>query len=174
VRQFLALACLILAVAVLPSPTSSKIPNDNLIVPGHRIGRWTLEMTVDQFARTTGKPPDERSHHEIDFRSQLRQYCATEICAFYRAEETITFLRVTHITGSSKTERGVGIGSPLAAIMEAYGRPTAMTRLGDESGGFIRLIFDRIGLSFRVNLVTETTISISVFRPGHAATIWTF
>ncbi len=33
---------------------SSQVPDDRLIVPGVRIGRWTLSMTVDQFLRING------------------------------------------------------------------------------------------------------------------------
>jgi len=168
----LLLVLLVLAASSAPAPTSSKVPADNLIVPGHRIGRWTLDMTVDQFARATGQQPDNRHQHELDLRVPLADYCTTEICAFYRTKGTIAYLRVSHIGRASRTEKGVGIGSPLSAILETYGPPTATTRLGDESAGYIRVIYDRIGLSFRVNLITETTISISVFRPGSAASVW--
>lgn len=165
---------LVLFLALAPSTTTSKTPSDNLIVPGQRIGPWTLEMNVDQFARTVGRTKISKPKMEIDLAVPVNGYCGVEICAYYRVKEKIISLRVSHISGFSNTGKGVGVGSPLSKVLAAYGRPTAKTRFGDDYAGYARVIYDDIGLTLRANSVTETVISIGVFRPGTARSIWQF
>jgi len=164
----------ILLLALVPSGTLSKVPADNVILPGRSVGRWSLEMTLDQFVRSAG-PANAREFHEIlDLRRTFDFHCTTEICAFYRSHGELAFLHISHIGTASRTDRGPGMGSPMAEVLAAYGRPDAITRTGDDFGGYIRLIYDRIGIAFRLNLVTETVVSISIYRPGRASSIWRF
>ncbi len=156
------LAMLFLVLA--PSATTSTTPSDNLIVPGQRIGPWMLSMNIDQFARTLGQTKNAKPKLEIDLVVPVNGLCGTEICAYYRVKERIISLRVSYISGFSNTGRGVGVGSHLSKVLAAYGRPTAMTRIGDDFAGYTRVIYDDIGLTLRVNSVTETVTSIGVFR----------
>lgn len=48
------LALSIIALLLLASPAVSQVPDDKLIVAGQRIGKWTLEMTVDDLFRING------------------------------------------------------------------------------------------------------------------------
>lgn len=173
---------LILAVLLVFLPAStvpSKSPDASLIVPGQRIGPWTLDMTFTHLERLVG-PPREKGWSLIEFDQvvSLRVYSWADAEAYFLGnflgKSRPLHLRVSQITQFSRTANGVGIGSPLSAVMAAYGRPTAMTRLGDDFAGFTRLIYDDIGLALRVNTITETVVAISVFRPGTARSIWRF
>ena len=42
---------------LLASSAASQTPDDNLIVPGQRIGKWTLAMSVEAIVKVLGEPP---------------------------------------------------------------------------------------------------------------------
>lgn len=165
---------IVLLLALIPAGTFSKVPDDNLMVPGRRIGPWSLEMTVREFVRNVG--PSNVHHHPetLDLVAAYDFHCTDEICAFYRGSSELAFLQVSYIGMFARTERGPGVGSTLPEVLAAYGRPTATTQVGDSFGGFTRLIYDQMGVAFRGNLVTQTVVSVSIFRPGTASTIWKF
>ncbi len=44
----------VFALLLLAPPAVSQVPDDKLIVPGQRIGKWTLEMTIADLERIYG------------------------------------------------------------------------------------------------------------------------
>jgi hypothetical protein len=48
-----ALLTLLLVLTALTTPSTTA--RDSLIIPGQRIGPWTLTMTVGQFAKSAGR-----------------------------------------------------------------------------------------------------------------------
>jgi hypothetical protein len=44
----------LLLLLLLAPPATSQVPDDKLIVSGQRIGKWALEMTVDDLVRMNG------------------------------------------------------------------------------------------------------------------------
>jgi len=46
---------LLMMLLLTASPASSQVPDDAPIMPGLRIGRWTLEMTIDDLVRVNGQ-----------------------------------------------------------------------------------------------------------------------
>jgi len=44
----------VLVLLLLAPPVVSQVPDDKLIVPGVRIGKWTLEMTIDTLRQMNG------------------------------------------------------------------------------------------------------------------------
>jgi hypothetical protein len=160
-------------VVLAASTVPSTIARDNLVIPGQRIGPWTLGMTVRQFVSTAGKPIDARHMVETDLVGTFGDYCSADICGLYRVNDALAILKVAEISRFSRTGKGVGVGSRHGEVLAAYGRPTRTTLLGDDfAGGFTRLVYDDIGISFRLNAITETVTSISIFRAGTAGGIW--
>jgi hypothetical protein len=47
-------AWVVLLLVALAVPGFAQAPDDKLIVPGQRIGKWTLEMTIDDLLRMNG------------------------------------------------------------------------------------------------------------------------
>jgi hypothetical protein len=165
---------IILLLALIPAGTFSKVPDDGLLVPGRRIGRWSLDMTVHAFIKGVGPSNVYHRPETLDLAAAYDFHCTAEICAFYRTPTELAFLQVSHIGRFARTERGPGVGSALPEVLAAYGRPTATTQVGDSFGGFTRLIYDQMGVAFRGNLITQTVVSVSIFRPGTARAIWRF
>jgi len=61
--RFVGLLCVI--VLLLALPAWSQVPDDRLIVPGDRIGKWTLDVTssqVEAVVRPAHLPPRNRHH----------------------------------------------------------------------------------------------------------------
>ncbi len=44
----------VLILLILVPSAISQVPDDKLIVPGQRIGKWTLEMTIDTLLQMNG------------------------------------------------------------------------------------------------------------------------
>ncbi len=57
-------------------------------------------------------------------------------------------------------------------ILKVYGKPTTMLKAA--STGMLDLIYDEIGVGFRVLDPSGTIRHIKVFRPGSAKNIWRF
>jgi len=49
-----AMTVVVLFLLLLAPPAVSQVPDDKLIVPGQRIGKWTLEMTIDTVLQMNG------------------------------------------------------------------------------------------------------------------------
>lgn len=167
----LILLLLFLLLPALTGPASR--PTANLIVPGERIGPWSLGITVPQLRRLFGPSSPSCRGWEVDQIGALGEYCPAEVYIFHRGNRPV-HIRVGQITPFSHTAEGIGIGSSLATVLATYGRPTGTSRIGDDFGGYRRLVYDGMGLALRVNLVTETVVAISVFKPGTARSIWQF
>jgi hypothetical protein len=165
----------LLLLLLAPSVTSGA-QDDKLIVPGQRIGKWTLEMTVALLEKMNG-PAAQVKHSagnpgESPYPHTLFLWKRFGLQASSFDGKSLTQLAVSDIP--YHTRQGVGIGSPLAKVLAAYGRPTAQTLIGDDFAGLIAVIYDNVGLALSANAVTETVIRISVFRSGAARSIWQF
>lgn len=71
---------------------------------------------------------------------------------------------------SFKTERGVGSGSTRVAAQNAYGTPTAETRVTPL--GRTRMIYDAIGFAPIVD--GDRVLGVNIFRPATGKSIWSF
>ncbi len=151
---------LVLLLFLAPSPAASQVPDDKLIVPGQRIGKWTLDMTSDALRQVNGSEniapgspgtPIERmrgwfadSNGEIWWHEWSNLYfsVATRGRDAQRVEYLFTW------SGDFKTDKGVAPGMLRLAVENAHGQPTGVTRAGGgQVPGGLRLIYDEIGLA---------------------------
>jgi hypothetical protein len=172
----------LLALLVVVAPAVSQIPDNNLIVPGVRIGKWTLTMTIDDLLRMNGS----YSHSEAHFYSGLETSLAARRdgwiylwTALDLGAETYDKKKVEALSAGLggfapfKTDRGIVVRqSRHSDILEVYGKPT--TTLKQASTGMFDLVHDKIGVAFRVLDPSGTIRAIIVFRPGTAKSIWKF
>ncbi len=179
-----AVLSLVLCMLLLAPPVVAQAPDDKLIVPGVRIGKWTLKMTIDDLLRMNGpevphllragQPPtlgyrqDPWFYHwdSLDF-----------------AADTFDKKKINTLVAGSrganvpfKTKKGIALESTRSDIFKAYGKPTA-TAKADEGQSI--LLYDTIGLGFWVwdeDIPSRTRIilGILIFRPGTARSIWKF
>ncbi len=167
----------------------SQVPDDKLIVAGQRIGKWTLDMTIDDLLRMNGPrrgrdyralqplpnidmvSPDVWEHHW----DQLGIYALT---VGRDSQEVI----VLATEGEYKDAKGIGPGvSSQQGLEAAYGKPTAVTVAdgGHPPRFAFTVIYDEIGLAAWVwrpivRLGAGMITTSLVFRPGAARTIWKF
>lgn len=168
---------LVVLVLLLALPAASQAPDDRLIVPGERIGRWTLAVTmseVEAVVRPPNLPPNQGSAI-VDTRpgDDVREGVWTVFWphVFFgigindpRNPRAIYLMVVSR---EYRTAKNVGPGVAADSVTQAYGAPTATTSV---VAGVTRHIFNDVGIAFVVR-GTEV-IQVFVFRPGTAATIW--
>jgi len=146
----------------------AQVPDDKLIVPGQRIGKWRLETTIRDLVQMNGPatiftldlldivPPSPQRHN----------WGPLEFAAITRDGRRVEFLLI--FSPDFKTEKGVGPGSNRIAVQSAYGPPTAETRAGVTT----RMIYDAIG--FAANMEGDRVTGSNVFRRGTGKSIWKF
>lgn len=169
----------ILTLTLLARPAVSQVPDDKLIVPGVRIGKWTLAMTFADLVRLNGTPGGRNVCKAsqapfADAAHDLTGFYWNEIIvqAMTVDQKTIAALAITtghFVAGffSYKTDKGIHFKNTRDKIVQAYGKPTAQTWPDENQQN---LIYDELGIAFHV-WSTGHISEIWVFRPGTAKTI---
>ena len=173
--RFVGLLCVI--VLLLALPAWSQVPDDRLIVPGDRIGKWTLDVTssqVEAVVRPAHLPPNVGSavldvRPGNDVREGIRTLYWPHVLFGIGINDLQTGKAIYLMTVSReyRTTKNVGPGMIEEAVTQAYGLPGATTSV---TGGVTRRIFDEAGIAFVMR--GNEVIQVYVFRPGTAATIW--
>jgi len=180
-----AMTVVVLFLLLLAPPAVSQVPDDKLIVPGQRIGKWTLEMTIDTVLQMNGPrniprgipgtPLDRMRAYFADSNDEIWWHWWADL-GFSAATRGRDVQRIEYIftdNGDFKTDKGViPEVTTREAVESAYGRPTVVTRAGPVAGR-VRLIYDEIGLAVIVRPDGMARF-VFVFRPGTARTLWNF
>jgi hypothetical protein len=159
----------VVVLLLLAPSAASQIPDDNLIVPGQRIGKWRLEMTIRDLVQMNGPATTIFTLNLLDIvppSPQRYDWGPLGFAAITRDGQRVEFFLV--LSPAFKTEKGVGPGSNRVAVQSAYGTPTAETRAGVTT----RMIYDAIG--FAANVERDAVVGSNVFRPGTGKSIWSF
>lgn len=169
---------------LLVSPAISEVPGDKLIVPGVRIGKWTLEMTIATLVQMNGpqntagigSPIDPMRRSFSDSNSEIwwHEWSNLFFSAATRGRDTQRVEYIFIWSQDFKTDKGIATGMVRQAAENAYGQPTAVTRTeGLQNPGGLRLIYDEIGLAALINR-NGVVDMLFVFRPRTARTLWNF
>lgn len=163
----------------LTTPAISQPPADTLIVPGVRIGRATLTMTVDALITMLGEP---KTWYEgfpgIRARTQpgvlVLDWIGTHGLRLATRDDREALAISTCGTQKYQTAKGLKYNAPRASLERAYGKPTVAIVIGPH-----RLaIYDHLGLAvtlgFSSSSSREWVECITVFRPENARGIWKF
>lgn len=167
----------ILVSLLLVAPVvTSRSPTDALIVPGVRVGKWTLAMTVDDLVRMNGPATSAfvmAGHEpEADAIRDFKWYAwpSLGIAAItFDGHGTEALTAEAKMLSSYKTDRGIGFQSVREDVRNAYGTPTVITA---PQRGQITLVYDQAGVAFRIGADRGTVHMIYVFRPGGARRFW--
>ncbi len=169
---------LVLTVSFFAPPAVSQPSDDTLIVPGVRIGKWRLGLSVNELVRIHGKAKETIGFYkglapDPDFlRDGLRYIWGENDMAIFTfgralAEEIEVGRHGTPLP--YRTATGVSLRSTRADILSTYGKPTAATIRKD---GYARLIYNPLGIAFAVQNSTGWVRTIAIFKPGSARQIW--
>lgn len=187
---------LILASLLLTAGPALSAPDDKLIVPGKRIGKWTLEMTIADLERMNG--PGTRILFRAGDRpaaDAARDFTQVTWKSIIVGAVTVDQKTVVALVWNGegpylnsvmvgwqlyKTDKGISLESKREQVLKAYGKPTAETSPGQGPGAptqrlahwaDTRLIYDQVGIAFRF-YADGTMYSLHVFLPGKG--IWKF
>jgi hypothetical protein len=163
----------------------SQAPDDKLVVPGVRIGKWTLDMTISSLVEMNGpqtagayflrkpiQPIVEMG--QTDWRDEVwaHSWGNLSLVAGTLGEKNQQLVLLLEESTDYRTAQGITIGpsgTNLEGVKAVYGEPTAATRPTSRSGSW-RLIYDQTGLA--MHFLNEIARSFVVFRPGTAREIW--
>ncbi len=189
------IAVALLLLLVLAASGYSQVPDDKLIVPGQRIGKWTLEMTINDLLKMNGPRrgfpphPDVGPSPLMDFAAPTYEHHWDPLACFYALthrsdDQKVTALGIGYPTrnpnyivcpGADAYKTTKGHMYTADALEAAYGKPTAITFARSPWGGVNTIIFDKVGLAAHVWVRYSLTVAgLLVFRPGTARTIWKF
>ncbi len=185
-----------LVLLLLAQPALSQVPDDKLIVPGQRIGKWSIGATAEDLAAMNGSGSDAAAFGE-DVQPGWREFSWPSLglrAGHRRGSNRIEYLDLysstrvaTGFLWSFRTAEGVGHNFYLSAVVGNYGTPTIRTKPGTieappipylpgsstRTMSLSRLIYDEKGIAFTM-LEMQLVVGIVVFPPGTAKTIWRF
>ncbi len=142
------------------------VSNDNLIVPGERIGSWQLQWKISDLVRWNGPASTLPAPDTYISGLTLHAWWNLTLIAFTRDGQKIEAMFIRD--PAYKTGKRIGVGTSAEALPAAYGKPTFL--IPDGRGGQ-RVIFDDIGIAFGVR---QEIYEIFVMPKGSARSIWKF
>jgi hypothetical protein len=170
----------LLASLVVAAPAIGQVTDDRPIVPGQRIGSWTLDMTITDLLRMNGprkaigtvwgswEPVARMKNHDLaseDFWIHRWDDLGLRVSTLGRDSQRVGNLGI--FDNGYHTASGIRWGVTRQAVEAAHGKPTAITV---PLPGRLQLIYDDLGLSARVS--HDRVDWILVFRPRTAAERW--
>ena len=158
---------LLVMLLLTASPASSQVPDDALIMPGLRIGRWTLEMSLDDLLRVNGQGGSAALSNPAYVGAFTVVSWPTSPLAAFTRDRRIEALSIE--AGAFRTDKGIGIGSSRANVIAAYGNSTATVAISPATGV---LVYDEIGASLSVE--NDRVNRIWIFRARTGASIWRY
>ncbi len=159
------ITALFLLLALLPSPVESQASDPRLVVGGQQIGRWTLEMTVEQLLQTNG-PSGHQPSLFADF-VQGPTWHVWETLGLGAATKDGKRIQYLAISNTAyRTRQGIGPGSSGKLVQSTYGEPTVEKDVysGRLKKAATMLAYERLGLAFF--LIDDTVQLVLVFRAG--------
>lgn len=162
-----------LALLLLAPPVISQVPDDKLIVPGERIGKWTLQMTINQLRQMHGNPDGTSRSVPLDSAiadPTVHAWTRLGLAAATSGQDPRIVLLVAS-SNEYRTAKAISVGSTQEATEAAYGKATATTRWTDDLSA-ARLIYDEIGLTVR--FLRGRVDTVYVFPRGAAKGLWQF
>ena len=172
------MVCL-LTLLFVAGPAVSQAVDDKLIVPGVRIGKWTLQMTIDDLVRMNG-PAQSLDEDDPDFVRRINEFhwqqpgLSLTAITFDRHRVDVLLLNAAPIGATVyRTDRGIGFLSTQQDVLRLYGQPTIARAA--RMLGMMNMIYDRFGINFQVDNRNNGLVAlVAIFRPTSAKTIWKF
>jgi hypothetical protein len=171
-----AVTALMLVQATVALHAAPRIPSDQLIVPGVRIGAVTLATKIEDLTRvygvagrvlcTAGLP--SCADAVIDPTLYYWDTCDVGLITLDHRTVEALVVRFRACFPRYKTTRAIDYAASPATVISAYGKPTAETA---PAPGHTRMIYDPDGIAFTFD-GGKRLIEIAVFRQGRAGRLW--
>jgi hypothetical protein len=157
---------LLIVLLLAGSPAATQVPDDALIVPGLRVGKWSLDMTVDDLVRVNGQGDFSTLSHPAHVAGlTVIAWRTSPLGALTKDRRKIEALSMAG--GEFKTEKGIGVGSTRANIIAAYGNLPVTVAFNPTTSV---LLYDETGTSFGVE--NDRVNRVWIFRSRAGAGIW--
>ena len=169
----------LLALLLVAGSAVSQTVDNKLIVPGVRIGDWTLQMTIDDLVRMNG-PAQTLSEDDPDFARRINEFhwqksgLSLTAIAFDRPRVDALLFNAAPIGATVyKTDRGIGFLSTQPDVLKVYGKPTIARAA--RMRGTTNMIYDGFGVNFQIDNSNNGLVGlVAIFRPKSAKVIWKF
>ncbi|MGH2454175.1 MAG: hypothetical protein ACRDF5_10515 [bacterium] len=148
------------------SPVAAQGADDRTVVPGVRIGKWTLMTSIPELLRMNG-PASSRPSVASTLVPAATWYSwdSLGIAAGTHDRRFTAYLAV--YDGDYAVPRGVGIRASRNAVLTAHGEPTYEGDLVVQGGTITLLAYDKIGLAYF--LQKDVVQVYLIFHPGNLA-----
>jgi len=191
---FLTLAAVLLLISNAWSQSpGSPIPEEKRIVPGQRIGNWSLESTIDELKMAIDGPYENGPPDQLYSPSPAPRFVpgmivhrwklssgtyARQLRAGSLDGRKIEYLEIDDESFRAGAQRPApGPGSLKDSVVQFLGPPTSATPY-TEGGSLTLLVYDRTGLAISIgcfaigNSRSCNANWFAIFRPGAARSIW--
>ena len=146
------------------SPAAAQVADDKTVVPGVRIGRWTLLTSIPELLRMNGSPSSRPSVASLLVPAATwYSWDSLGIAAGTHDRRNTAYLAV--YDGDYAAPRGVGIGVSRNAVLTAHGEPTYEGDLVDRGRTITVLAYDKIGLAYFLH--NDVVQVFLIFHPGN-------
>jgi len=146
------------------SPAAAQVADDKTVVPGVRIGRWTLLTSIPELLRMNGSPSSRPSVASLLVPAATwYSWDSLGIAAGTHDRRNTAYLAV--YDGDYAAPRGVGIGVSRNAVLTVHGEPTYEGDLVDRGRTITVLAYDKIGLAYFLH--NDVVQVFLIFHPGN-------
>ncbi len=146
------------------SPVAAQVADDKTVVPGVRIGRWTLMTSIPELLRMNGSPGGRPSVvSTLVPGATWYSWDSLGIAAGTYDRRYTAYLAM--YDGDYAAPRGVGIRASRNAVLTAHGEPTYEGDLFVQGRTITVLAYDKTGVAYFLdNNVVQVLL---IFHPGN-------
>jgi len=157
---------IVLLVLLTASPAVSQVADDKLVVPGARIGNWTLGMSIQDVVRVNGRANARPSIVSVFIPKMVwHSWDSLSLAVATHDQRKVEYLAVYQSRGYT-TSKGIGYSSAKQAVFTAYGQPTVEGDIFVLGRIVPVLAYDTLGLAFFLD--DDAVQVILIFRPGES------
>lgn len=146
------------------SPVAAQVADDKAVVPGVRIGRWTLMTSIPELLRMNGSPSGRPSIvSALVPGATWYSWDSLGIAAGAHDRSYTAYLAI--YAGDYVAPRGVGIRASRTAVLAAHGEPTYEGDIFVQERTVTVLAYDKIGLAYFLH--NDVVQVLMIFHPGN-------
>lgn len=155
---------LLVVLLIGTSPAASQVADDKTIVPGVRIGKWTLDTSIPEMLRINGQSATRPSMVSSFIPSAVWYTWDNLGVAAGTYNRNRTEYLAMYAGRDYALPRGAGIGASKKTVLATYGEPTMEGDLFTVGGIVTVLAYDKNGLAFFIQ--NDSVLMLLIFRPG--------